>query len=274
MEESGSAAVAVGARVKFFARRGSRVQERIPLRFDGFHPGGHGGARVRTSGVARPGWGRRRGSGATSGKTARWVTPAQRLEPLSDGGRTHADGQQADIRFLSPHHSERQQRDGQLTFKPRLCCLGVSDRFRLAPRTRPDPKAASTGPIWLPRSSRSGQATVQTIWQRLRCCCGCSMCRRSHRNLCGAPWTWSHCWVVDLLGRDSHAVDGLSRSPGKLNTRWHGPARERERDHRRRPAAAPRDRHPTACRRMPRHVHNPPRGSGGSLTSPPSKMLT
>jgi hypothetical protein len=137
-----------------------------------------------------------------------------------------------------------------------------------------DPKAASTGPIWLPRSSRSGQATVQTIWQRLRCCCGCSMCRRSHRNLCGAPWTWSHCWVVDLLGRDSHAVDGLSRSPGKLNTRWHGPARERERDHRRRPAAAPRDRHPTACRRMPRHVHNPPRGSGGSLTSPPSKMLT
>ena len=31
-----------------------------------------------------------------------------------------------------------------------------------------DPKAASTGPIWLPRSSRWGRATVQMCWRRLR----------------------------------------------------------------------------------------------------------
>lgn len=66
-------------------------------------------------------------------------TAQQRLEPFTDGGRTHGECHQADIRFGGRRQHERQQCEGQLTSTSRRCGPAASDRSRQARWTRIDP---------------------------------------------------------------------------------------------------------------------------------------
>jgi hypothetical protein len=71
----------------------------------------------------------------------------QRLEPFADGRRTHVERHQADIRFGSRRHCERQQCEGQLTATPGMPSLAMSDRSRPARWTRTDPEPTSAALI-------------------------------------------------------------------------------------------------------------------------------
>lgn len=52
----------------------------------------------------------------------------QQLEPFADGGGTHGKRQEADIRFGSRRHRERQQCEGRLNFTPGMFIPAMSDR--------------------------------------------------------------------------------------------------------------------------------------------------
>ncbi len=67
------------------------------------------------------------------------MSALQRLESLTDGGRTHGERHQADIRFSGRRHHERQQCEVQLTSTSRRRGLAASDRSRQARWTRTDP---------------------------------------------------------------------------------------------------------------------------------------